>query len=124
MPSRTSRAYTARHYQDVAALLAAERAEHGASPALNRIIAATARLFAEDSTSFSRELFGHAARGEVAPATRPRRRSGQSEAEHVHTFDGQVLRHSHAGYDLNRGYYEHPEDASSGRVTGNEGVQS
>jgi len=119
MPRRTdSRRYTARHYQDVAALLAAERADHGASPALNRIIAGFAALFAEDSSgagpdTFNRELFGQAARGYVAPTARPRRRSDRSEAvSHTHEFDGQVLTHAHASYTLEHGYYEHPEDAS------------
>ena len=75
-----SRRYTARHYQEIAALLAAERAEHGASPALNRIITEFTALLTADATgrgeSFDPVLFGQAARGEVKPTTRPARHKG------------------------------------------------
>lgn len=71
MTASSSR-YTQRHFQDFAALLAAEREQNGPSPALNRILAAVTTLLAENSANFNRELFGKAARGTVAPATRPR----------------------------------------------------
>jgi hypothetical protein len=74
MPTRTSNRYTAQHFQDFAALLAAEREQNGPSPTLNRITAAITRLFAENSANFNRELFGRAARGQVSPATKPRPR--------------------------------------------------
>lgn len=72
-------AYSAQHYQDVAGLLAAERREHGASPALNRIITDFARMFAADNPPFSRALFGQAARGQVAPTAKKPARSDRSE---------------------------------------------
>lgn len=72
MPTPSGR-YTQRHFRDFAALLAAEREQNSPSPALNRILAAVTRLFAENSASFNRELFGHAARGNVPATTRPRR---------------------------------------------------
>jgi hypothetical protein len=77
MPSR----YTQQHFQDLAALLAAEREQNGPSPALNRITAAITQLFAENSASFNRELFGKAARGTVPVTTRPASlRSGRPES--------------------------------------------
>lgn len=127
MPASTSR-YTQRHFQDFAALLAAEREQNGPSPALSRIITAVTQLFAENSANFNRELFGKAARGTVSPAARPRRkpqsgvraqdRPGWDEAvaeagrsRHAHRFDGQSLTHEHNDGDAPHGYYEHPEDA-------------
>lgn len=69
MPAPSNR-YTARHFQDIAALLAAEREQNGPSPALSRIITEFAALLAENSASFNRKLFGQAARGQVAPTAR------------------------------------------------------
>jgi hypothetical protein len=63
--------YTQQHFQDFAALLAAEREQNGPSPALNRILAAVTQLFAENNPRFNRELFGKAARGTVSPTARP-----------------------------------------------------
>jgi hypothetical protein len=94
-------AYTQRHFQDLAALLAAEREQNGPSPALNRITAAITELFANDSPAFRRDLFGRAARGKVPATARPRRRSDRSEAPE-----------SGPGGNLGHGYYEHPEDIS------------
>jgi hypothetical protein len=74
--------YNSKHYQDVARLLAAEREQNGPSPALNRLTAAFARLFAEDSGRFNRELFGKAARGTVPVTTRPATLRQQHETEH------------------------------------------
>lgn len=73
--------YNTRQYQQFAAVLATEREQNGASPALNRITAAITKLFADDNARFSRELFGKAARGHVPATTRlrPRSRSDRSE---------------------------------------------
>jgi len=109
MPSR----YTQQHFQDLAALLAAEREQNGPSPALNRITAAITQLFAENSTSFNRELFGKAARGTVPVTTRPASlRSGRPEKPgfHTHQSDGQRLTHKHDDGNVPHGYYEHLED--------------
>jgi hypothetical protein len=77
-----SRKYTARHFQDIAGLLATERTANGPSPALNRITAAFTALLTEDSMSagsrppyiFDPVLFRQAALGQVPVSTRPRRR--------------------------------------------------
>jgi hypothetical protein len=85
-----SRKYTQRHFRDIAALLAAERAEHGPSPALSRITAAFTVLFAEDSRAdatagnprhFDPVLFGRAARGEVSPTAQRQRRRRPGPAD-------------------------------------------
>lgn len=113
MSASTSR-YTQQHFRDFAALLAAEREQNGPSPALSRIITAVTALFAENSANFNRELFGHAARGNVPATTRPgSRRRNRTAEQHEHRYDGQALTHAHAGGHLPHGYYKHPEDAPS-----------
>ena len=86
MAVRKSRVYTQRHYRAAAAILAAERAAHGASPALNRITEAFIRDFVQDcKDAGSREpylfdpvLFRRAALGEV-PVTEKRARQQKQE---------------------------------------------
>jgi len=112
MPSR----YTQQHFQDLAALLAAEREQNGPSPALNRITAAITQMLAENSARFNRELFGKAARGTVPVTTRPASLSrNRTTGQHDHESGGQVITHAHAGGNIAHGYYGHPEDAASGR---------
>lgn len=82
MPARNGRAYTTRHFQDIAALLAAERTANGPSPALNRITDAFTALFTEDSRRagsqppyiFDPVLFREAALGTKPVTARPARR--------------------------------------------------
>jgi hypothetical protein len=96
MPSR----YTQQHFQDLAALLAAEREQNGPSPALNRITAAITALFAENSARFNRELFGKAARGTVPVTTRPASlRSDRSEKPAPDSGPRDQVRPRHAGPD-------------------------
>ena len=72
-------AYTQQNYQQIAALLAAERETNGPSPVLSRIVTAFTTMLARDNPRFSTELFGQAARGQVAATTRPQRKSTGSD---------------------------------------------
>lgn len=85
MPAQ-SRRYTQRHFQDITRLLAGEREQHGASPALDRMVTAFTDLFTADSKgagsklpyTFDPVLFRRAAMGRVPVTSRPQRNRGKT----------------------------------------------
>ena len=94
-----SRRYRQPHFRDAAAILAAERAGYGATPALNRITAAFTALFLADSRSagsrppyvFDPVLFREVALGKQAVNARPpqRRTRTPRTPRHYHSATGQ-----------------------------------